>query len=145
MPGLRKSGASIGIKVMNLILLVTGILIMIFIVVQGCNIFQESKQGSDRQVSGSQCFGYIYSVREIAITPDLLKFRFINDITSTEDVHNITVMDSSGEKHSVVLFIPMGSDSEVAFPLNSGANFSIYPDNCQVFAEKCTAGGCSLK
>lgn len=146
-----KKGVLTGKKAVAIILLIVGAMLMFFIISQGIGIYKGSRESSDRQgLSSVQCFGFLYSVREIIATEEELQFEFRNEISSTEEVHNLTIMGTgagAGQSRSTVgIGIPIGSSLAVRVPVRVEDNFTVYPDNCQLYPMRCTLEGeCAYK
>ena len=115
---------------------------MAFIVVNGSGIYKHGKATSDKQgLSSVVCVGYVYNVKNIQASSGALEFVFRNEISSTEDVHNITITGESQDIHVIPIYIPPGSSETVSIPAALQGNFTVYPDNCGIYAAKCRAGG----
>ncbi len=138
---LGKTGGLTGKKAIALIFLVIGITLMFFIISQGTGVYRASRESSDRQgLSSLQCVGYLYTISEITGSDGEIQFTFRNQLSSTEDVHNLTV-SSSGSKWSGKVSIPIGSSLAVRVPVRAGGNFTVYPDSCEVFPARCSLEG----
>ena len=150
-----KKGVLTGKKAVAIILLIAGVMLMFFIVSQGITIYSTSREETDKTgLSSVQCFGFLYSIRGITATEEELQFEFRNELSSTEDVHNLTVAaaiagagtGSSQGKETVDVSIPMGSSMAIRVPVRVVDNFTVYPDNCQLYPMRCTLEGeCSYR
>lgn len=142
-----KIGALTGKKAIGIIFLIVGIMLMFFIISQSTGIYKTSRESSDRQGRVSlQCVGYLYSISGVVISDGELQFSFRNELGSTEDVHNLTVADSSGREQGFSVSIPAGSSYSVRVPVAVADNFSVYPDSCNVFPARCSLEGeCTYK
>lgn len=136
-----KKGALTGKKAVALILLVIGIMLMFFIISQGVSIYKSSREGTDLRIDAARCVGYIYTISGITATDEELQFTFRNEISSTEDVSNLTIADSSLRKQSFAVNIPAGSSMAVRVPVKVDYNFTVYPDSCNIFPARCNVEG----
>ncbi len=137
-----KKGALSGEKVVGIILLVVGIMLLLFIISQAVKITKESRDSSDSRGQPSvRCVGYLYTVSGITATSDELQFEFRNEQSSSEDVHNLTVIDGNRNKQTFQISIPAGSSLAVRVPARVQDNFTVYPDNCGVFPARCSLDG----
>ena len=138
----NKRGALSGQKVIGIIFLVVGVMLMLFIISQGVKIVKESRDSSNSKGQPSvHCVGYLYTVSGITSTAEELQFDFRNEGSSSEDVHNLTVIDGNRNKQAFQISIPVGSSLAVRVPAKVQDNFSVYPDNCQVFPARCNLDG----
>ncbi len=139
----RKRGALSGPKVIGIIMMVVGIMLLLFIVSQGMKIFKDSRDSSNSKgVPSAHCVGFLYTISGITATSDELQFNFVNDESSSEDVHNLTVVSGSSlKKQAFQLSIPVGSSLAVRVPVSEQDNFTVYPDNCYVFPARCSVDG----
>lgn len=139
----NKRGALSGPKVIGIIMMVVGIMLLLFIVSQGMKIFKDSRDSSDSRGGPSvHCVGFLYTISGITATGDELQFNFLNERSSSEDVHNLTVVSSNSlKKQTFQLSIPAGSSLAVRVPVAVQDNFTVYPDNCQVFPARCSIDG----
>ncbi|MBI2141109.1 hypothetical protein HYU16_01660 [Candidatus Woesearchaeota archaeon] len=141
-----KKGLLSGKKAVAIILLIVGVMLMFFIISQGIGIYRSSREASDSQgLSSVQCFGFLYTVKGITATDEELQFEFRNELSSTEEVHNLTIM-GAGEgavqsRSTVDVGIPIGSSLSVRVPVRVEDNFVVYPDNCQLYPLRCTLEG----
>lgn len=142
-----KSGALSGKKVIGIIFLVVGLMLLMFIISQAVNIVKVNRDSSDRRGFPSvHCVGYLYSVKGITATDDELQFDFRNEQSSTEDVRNLTVVGSDLKRQTFQISIPVGSSMAVRVPVRVEDNFSVYPDNCEVFPARCSVeGSCTYR
>lgn len=140
-----KSGGLTGKKALAIIFLVVGIMLMFFIISQGTSVYKTSREDSDRQgLSSLQCVGFLYTVSGIAATAEELQFTFRNEMSSTEDVHNLTVSGYDSKSQTFPVSILAGSSMAVRVPVKVIDNFTVYPDSCSVFPAACnTDGECS--
>ena len=141
-----KKGALTGKKAVAIILLIVGVMLMFFIISQGVGIYKSSREASDRQgLSSVQCFGFLYTVKGITATDEELQFEFRNELSSTEEVHNLTIMgagtDEGQSRKTVDMSIPIGSSLAVRVPVRVEDNFTVYPDNCLLYPMRCTLEG----
>ena len=141
-----KKGVLTGKKAVAIILLIVGAMLIFFIISQGIGIYKSSRESSDRQgLSSVQCFGFLYSVRDITATEEELQFEFRNELSSTEEVHNLTIMgagtDEGQSRKTVDMSIPIGSSLAVRVPVRVEDNFTVYPDNCLLYPMRCTLEG----
>lgn len=139
-----KGGALTGKKAIGIILLIVGVMLMFFIISQGTTLLKSSKQYSDeRGLASVQCVGYLYSISGITASADELQFDFRNELSSTEDVHNLTVAGSGGSMWFGEVSIPSSQSMAVRVPVRveAGDNFSVYPDNCNIYPARCSLGG----
>ncbi len=143
-----KKGALSGQKVIGIILFVVGVMLLLFIISQGVKIVKDSRDSSNSKgVSSAHCVGYLYTVKGITANDEELQFDFINEPSSSEDVHNLTVIDGNRNRQAFQVSIPAGSSLSVRVPVRVDGNFSVYPDNCGVFPARCsvTSGECSYR
>ena len=142
-----KSGALSGKKVIAIIFFIVGIMLLLFIISQAVNIVKVNRDSSDRGGFPSvHCVGYLYTVKGITATGDELQFDFRNEQSSTEEVHNLTVVGSDKKKQAFQISILPGSSMAVRVPVIVEDNFSVYPDNCEVFPARCSVeGGCTYR
>lgn len=142
-----RRGALSGQKVIGIILFVVGVMLLLFIISQAVKIVKDSRDSSDSKGGSSvHCVGYLYTIKGITVTDEELQFDFVNEPSSSEDVHNLTVIDSSRRKQSFQVSIPVGSSLSVRVPVMVDGNFSVYPDNCAVFPARCSIEGlCSYR
>ena len=136
-----KRGALTGKKAVALILLVVGIMLMFFIISQGVSIYKSSREGTDERSGAARCVGYLYTISGITATDEELQFTFRNEVSSIEDIHNLTIADSVLKKQSFAVSIPVGSSMAVRVPVKVDGNFSVYPDDCSIFPAKCSLDG----
>lgn len=137
-----RSGALSGRKVIGIIFLVIGLMLLMFIISQAVDIFKANRDSSDRRGFPSvHCVGYLYTVGGITATSDELQFDFRNEQSSTEEVHNLTVIGSNQKRQTFQIDIPVGSSKAVRVPVTVEGNFSVYPDNCEVFPARCSVEG----
>ncbi|MBI2580274.1 hypothetical protein HYV85_00520 [Candidatus Woesearchaeota archaeon] len=141
-----KKGVLTGKKAVAIILLIVGVMLMFFIISQGIGIYKDSREASDRQgLSSVQCFGFLYTVKGITATDEELQFEFRNELSSTEEVHNLTIMGAgtgAGQSRSSVdVSIPTGSSLAIRAPVRVEDNFTVYPDNCQLYPLRCSLEG----
>ena len=144
--GKGRKGAFTGAKAIALVLLAGGIMLMAFIVVHGSGIYKREKAASDKQgLSSVACVGFLYTLKNIHAKADALEFDFKNEISSTEDVHNLTVTSENKSSKTVAIYILAGSSASVSVPLAVESNFTLYPDNCQIYPARCkiSSGECS--
>ena len=136
-----KRGALTGKKAVALIFLAVGIMLMFFIISQGANIYKSSRESTDLRVEAVRCVGYIYKISGITASDEELQFTFRNEVSSTEDVRNLTIADSGLRKQSFAVNIPAGSSMAVRVPVKVDGNFTVYPDSCSIFPAKCNLEG----
>ena len=141
-----KKGVLTGKKAVAIILLIVGVMLMFFIISHGIGIYKGSREASDRQgLSSVKCFGFLYTVKGITATDDELQFEFRNLVSSTEEVHNLTIAGSgqgAGQsKKTVDVSIPVASSMAVRVPVRVDDNFTVYPDNCQLYPMRWTLEG----
>ena len=137
-----RKGAFTGAKAIALVLLIVGVMLMGFIVMQGAGIYKREKAAEQKQgLASVQCVGFLYTVKNIQATVGTLEFEFRNEISSTEDVHHLTIKGESQNSQTVAVYVPVGSSEAVSVPIAVQKNFTVYPDNCQIYAAKCTVGG----
>ncbi len=137
-----KRGVLSGEKVVGIILLVVGIMLLLFIISQAVKITKDSRDSSNSKGQPSvHCVGYLYTVSGITATSEELQFDFSNERSSSEDVHNLTVIDGNRNKQTFQISIPVGSSLAVRVPVKVDVNFSVYPDNCGVFPARCSLDG----
>ena len=136
-----RKGAFTGAKAIALVLLAAGIMLMAFIVVHSTGIYKRGRAAEERQgLASVRCVGFLYTVKNMHATAAALEFELKNEISSTEDVHNLTVTSESQSRH-VAVFIPIGSSAAVRVPLAVRTNFTLYPDNCQIYPARCKISG----
>src|SRR3989338_6758320 len=136
-----RRGGLTGKKAIGLIFLVIGVMLMFFIVSQGTTIYRESREGADQKgLSSVRCVSFIYTISDITPAGDELQFEFSNEISSTEDVHNLTVA-SPGSTWTGSVSIPVGTSQSLRVPVRAASNFTVYPDNCALFPALCSIGG----
>ncbi|MBI3037274.1 hypothetical protein HYY73_06030 [Candidatus Woesearchaeota archaeon] len=136
-----KRGALTGKKAVALILLVVGVMLMFFIISQGVGIYKSSREGTDARNDAARCVGFLYTISGITATDEELQFTFRNEISSTEDIHNLTIADSVSKKQSFAVSIPVGASMAVRVPVKVDGDFTVYPDDCYVFPAKCDVEG----
>lgn len=137
-----KRGALSGKKVIGIILFVVGVMLLLFIISQAVRIVKDSRDASDSKGEPSvHCVGYLYTIGGITATGEELQFNFANEQSSSEDVHNLTVIDSNRNRQTFQISIPAGSSMAVRVPVRVQGNFSVYPDNCGVFPARCSLEG----
>ena len=136
-----KRGALTGKKAVALILLVVGVMLMFFIISQGVSIYKNSRDGTDLRIGVTRCVGYIYTISGITATDEELQFTFRNEVSSIEDVSNLTIVGSGPERQSFAVSIPVGSSMAVRVPVKVDGNFSVYPDDCSIFPARCSLDG----
>ena len=137
-----KKGVLTGQKAIGIIFLIVGVMLMFFIISQGVGLYTASKSASDRQgMSSLQCFGFIYTVKGITATDEELQFEFRNEMSSTEDVHNLTIIGAGQSRSAVDVSIPIGSSLAVRVPVRVEDNFTVYADNCELYPLMCTLEG----
>lgn len=136
-----RRGAFTAAKAIALMLLVAGMLLMSFIVFHGVNIYQQSKSTSDSQgLSSVECVGFLFTISDISSTANSVAFVFKNEISSSDDVHNVTVA-AGQERQTVVVFTPPGTSAQVNVQLPVHGNFTVFPDNCGIYPARCKIGG----
>ncbi len=142
-----KKGVLTGKKAVAIILLIVGAMLMFFIISQGIGTYKGSREATDKiGLSSVQCFGFLYSVNGITATDEELQFEFRNEMSSTEEVHNLTIIGGAGvgagqSMRTVDIGIPIGSSLAVRVPVRVEDNFTVYPDNCQLYPMRCTLEG----
>ena len=137
-----RKGAFTGAKAIALMLIVAGILLMAFIVIQGAGIYKRGKAAEQHQgLASIKCVGFLYSIKNIQATASTLEFEFRNEISSTEDVHNVTVEAESQASETVAVYVPVGFSESVSVPIAVQKNFTVYPDNCRIYPARCAVGG----
>ncbi len=137
-----RKGAFTGAKAISIMLLIGGVMLMAFIVIQGGSIYKQGKAAEQHQgLASVQCVGFLYSVKNIHATAGAIEFEFRNEISSTEDVHNITVESERQASQTVAVYVPAGFSEPVMVPIAVEKNFTLYPDNCRIYAAMCTVGG----
>lgn len=139
-----KRGALTGKKAVALILFAVGVMLMFFIISQGASIYKSSREGTDARNDAARCVAYLYKISGITATDEELQFMFSNDVSSTEDVHNLTIVamaDSGLREQSFAVNIPVGSEMAVRVPVKVDGNFTVYPDSCSIFPAKCSVEG----
>ena len=144
---ISKKGELSGKKAIALIFLVIGIMLMFFIISQGTSVYKTSRGSTDKQgIRGLQCVGFLYAISGITGTQDELQFTFRNEMGSTEDVHNLTVGDSAGNRQVFPVNISIGYSFSLRVPVRVEENFSVFPDACHVFPASCNLQGeCTYK
>lgn len=144
--GFCKRGEITGKKVIGIIFLITGVMLMFFIISQSIGIYSRSRAESDNGSFGAQCVGFIYTITGITATGEELQFEFRNGMSSTEDVHNLTITAEGQEGQAFQLRVPIGTSIGVRVPARVADKFSVYPDGCGMFPAKCTLKeGCTYK
>ncbi|MBI2142812.1 hypothetical protein HYU20_00530 [Candidatus Woesearchaeota archaeon] len=137
-----RKGALSGKKVIGIIFLVVGLMLLMFIISQAVNIVKVNRDSSNRGgFSSVHCVGFLYTVKGITATGDELQFEFRNEQSSTEEVHNLTVIGADKKKQAFQISVPVGSSMAVRVPVMVEDNFSVYPDNCEVFPARCSVEG----
>jgi len=137
-PAVEKMGAFTGKKAIALIFLVMGVLLMLFIISQGMSLFHTSREDSSKKVSSSLCVGFIYSISGITATDQELQFNFMNEMSSTEVVHNITIIDEAQKSQTFQVSIPIGTSTGLRVPVKVADKFTVYPDGCGIFPATCS-------
>ena len=143
-----RKGAFTGAKAIGLVILAAGLMLMAFIVVHSTGIYKSGRAAEEKQgLSSVQCVGFLYAVTNIRTTPVSLEFELKNEISSTDDIHNLTITGESQSSQAVTVFIPVGSSATVSVPLPVRSNFTLYPDNCQIYPARCrvSSGDCTYR
>ena len=137
-----RKGAFTGAKAIALVLLAAGLMLMAFIVMHGTGIYKSSRAAEEKQgLSSVQCVGFLYTISDIKAAPDSLEFELKNEISSTDDIHNLTILVGNQSKQTVTVNILVGSSATVSVPLSVRSNFTLYPDNCQIYPARCRISG----
>ena len=143
-----RKGAFTGAKAIGLLLLAVGMMLMAFIVMHGTGIYKRGRAAEEKQgLSSVQCVGFLYEVTNIRAAPGSLEFELKNEFSSTDDIHNLTITSESQSSQAVTVFIPIGSSTVVSVPLSVRSNFTLYPDNCQIYPARCSisSGDCTYR
>lgn len=137
-----KGGVLTGKKAVSIILLIVGVMLMFFIISQGVSIYKSSREGSDDRSSALSCVGYLYTISSVTATEDELQFEFKNEVSSSEDVHNLTIIgEGQQSSRTVEVSIPSGRSLAVRVPVSVRDNFTVFPDNCKIYAARCNLDG----
>jgi hypothetical protein len=143
-----KQGVLSGKKAIGIILLVVGIMLTFFIVSQGLNVYNNSRQVTDdRGTINLQCVGYLFTISEVfSDGGEEIQFKYENSASSTENVNNITVAAIGEISQTFDIPIYIGDSLAVRVPISVIDNFTVYPDNCNVIKANCNVQGeCAYK
>ncbi|GEM_PF-6277310 len=128
-------------KAIVLFLLALSALLAIFILFKGLNIYQDSKAETEQNWQPSlQCVSYIYSVKGISYQADAqeLVFTFENKLYSDAEITSITVTSDMQQIRTLQKRLVQGTEAKITLPgFAVGKNFTIYPDNCRIYAKTC--------
>ena len=140
--GSFKRGGAAGAKVISLVLLAVGLMLVVVIAIHTSGIYSLSKDtGKEQGLSSVRCVGFLYDISNIRSTAGRVEFEFINKISSTEDVHNVTVLVGSSTWQTMIIYIPIGTSAIVSAPVKVLDEFIVYPDNCQIYPALCSLSG----
>ena len=119
-------------------LFVLGILIGGYILISGMKIYQESRANTETNWHPSiDCIRYVYSIDAINFKERQLSFIIDNKDYSDHEISNITIR-SGKQKLSVPTFIPPGAQDRITFEdVDAQDNFTLYPDNCELYFKTC--------
>lgn len=123
---------------MVFLLAMTGVL-GIYILTQSLSQYAHSTEYADAQSNRSiDCVGYIYSVSQVSYEGGRLSLDFRNEAYSNSEVNTITVITDSNQSREFSQQTPPGADFMInAQGIDIAENFTIYPDNCAIYAKTC--------
>ncbi len=130
-------------RALAIFFMVFGIGLAMFIIIQGINIFKDSRGYVD--VTGTpsvDCIKYFYEIDRVSYSSGELAFT-IRNLDYSVDISNITVVGASSQILPVSL--PSGSSQQIRLAADLTSNFSIYPSGCSVYRLRCMldTGTCS--
>ncbi len=123
--------------------MVFGIGLAIFILVQGINLFKDSRGYADATGKTSvDCIKYFYEVDRVSYNSGELAFT-IRNLDYSIEISNITVVGASS--HLLPVSLPSGSSQQIRLAADLTTNFSVYPSGCSVYGVNCRLddGTCS--
>ena len=128
-----------GDKALAIFFLVFAAGLVIFILTQGINIYQGSKEYvADTAEPSVECIKYFYEIDGIGYDETELRFT-VKNLDYSEDFNKVTVVGLS--RQQLELFLPRGTSQEIKMAIDLNGSFDFYPEDCGVYKTTCALSG----
>ncbi|MBI2133758.1 hypothetical protein HYU11_03695 [Candidatus Woesearchaeota archaeon] len=127
-------------KAITVFLLAMTIVLGIYIFTHGWSAYKATRQHTESTLNPSiECSRYIYSVDDIDYGDSRLSFLFKNEEYSDHEISRITLKSDMNFSQTITKQLYRGNHARISLEgFGIGKNFTIYPDNCLLFAKTCT-------